>query len=256
LNLRPAPLALRRSPEDSARFGLEIWRADIARLDAPSLIDALRRERVDVAIIRLPAQALPSIHSLADVGLTPLVADTRVTYDIALTDAESDEDNVELVAAMPEDAPRLEARVREIFARYPTHYHVNPLLAADDILDGYAEWAASFVRSSSPECIAWHVALHDEIVGFSCCTFDAASGEAVGVLNGIAPTARGRGIYRAMFRRMLSTLAKRGARRFSIATQAHNIAVQRVWTSEGLGLRSAANTIHINSLFNRESRSA
>ena len=44
-------------------------------------------------------------------------------------------------------------------------------------------------------------------------------------------------------------------RRFAIATQMQNVAVQRIWLSEGLLLRRTDNTVHINSLFGRAQES-
>ena len=248
--------ALHRSPEDSARFGFDVWRGDVARIDAPSFIELLERERADIAIVRVPAGALHSLRSFDGTGLAPIVADTRVTYDVEFTQARTDGGDIELVPAKVADAPRIEALVHEIFAEYATHYHANPLLDPRDILDGYAEWAAGYARFASSDRIAWLVQRNGKAVGFSCCALDAANDSAVGILNGVVPDARGSGIYRGMFRRMLRTFRERGVKRFSIATQAQNIAVQRVWTSEGLGIRSAENTIHLNALFGRASRGA
>jgi predicted acetyltransferase len=136
---------------------------------------------------------------------------------------------------------------REIFAGYATHYHANPLFAPDKILDGYAEWAASH-SDQIDGTGAWIVERDKNIVGFSCYRVDTQQGLAVGVLNGILPGARGRGNYRAMLRAMLDHFTALGVRRFSIATQLHNVAVQRTWVSEGLTLGDVSNTVHINML--------
>ncbi len=123
---------------------------------------------------------------------------------------------------------------RAIFVDYESHYHANPLFARDKILDGYAEWAARHVEADDGSA-AWLVERDGELAGFSCYRIDA-DGTAIGVLNGVLPAARGRGVYRGMLHRMLEHFAAMGARRFEIATQTHNTIVQRVWAESGLSL--------------------
>jgi hypothetical protein len=134
---------------------------------------------------------------------------------------------------------------RAIFADYATHFHANPLFAHDRILDGYAEWAARHAKAHDGSA-AWLVEHEGALAGFSCYSVDVASGAATGVLNGILPEARRRGAYRAMLGAMLADFSTNGLRRFHIATQAHNAAVQRVWTSLGLALERESHTVHIN----------
>jgi ribosomal protein S18 acetylase RimI-like enzyme len=69
-----------------------------------------------------------------------------------------------------------------------------------------------------------------------------------GVLNGVLPDQRGRGIYRDMLRAMLARFASDGIERFVISTQAHNTTVQRVWLSEQLTFERNESTVHINAL--------
>lgn len=244
--------SLQHSPLESARFGLRVFRADVDTIDAAALMDTLQRERVDVAILRLPADAIASLNALREHNLAPIVADTIVRYDIDLSATHADlDDAVVLREATPADAALLESLAREIFAGYITHYHANPLFPAAKILDGYAEWAASHVRGERADNAAWLIETGGEIAGFSCYRLDPANGLAVGVLNGILPSKRGRGIYRRMLQRMLREFGTRGMRRFAIATQVQNVAVQRNWASQGLSLRRADNTVHINAMFGR-----
>jgi predicted acetyltransferase len=122
------------------------------------------------------------------------------------------------------------------------------LFAHAAILDGYAEWASSHLNVDDDSALAWLVEADGDVVGFSCCRVDRSTGLAIGTLNGILPRARGRGVYRGMFRTMLRHFAEIGMRRFAIATQIHNVAVQRVWASDGLSLQSTSNTVHINAM--------
>jgi len=236
------------SPHESARFGLQIFRASVETIDAERIASEIERERVDVAILRLPASAIASADALARYGLAPIVADTQVVYRAGLdTYAHPPADlSVALRPATRGDAALLDRMARAIFADYESHYHANPLFARDKILDGYAEWAARHVESDDGSA-AWLVEHDDEVAGFSCYRIDA-DGTAIGVLNGVLPTVRGRGIYRGMLHQMLRRFAAMGARRFEIATQTHNTIVQRVWVRSGLSLQARYNTLHVNAM--------
>jgi RimJ/RimL family protein N-acetyltransferase len=241
---------LRLSPLETARFDLRVFRGDVETIDADALADEIERERVDVAILRLPAREIGNLHALARRGLAPIVADTQVRYgiDLAPPRVASDGDaRLSLRPATPDDADRLARMARAIFADYVTHYHANPLFAYDKALDGYAEWAARHVAADDGSA-AWLVEWDGELAGFSCYRVDRVAGTAIGVLNGILPAARGHGVYRAMLRKMLVAFADMRVARFEIATQVHNVTVQRAWTALGLSLQGASCTIHVNAL--------
>ena len=247
----PAGSVLHFSPTETARFGLRVFRGAVATIDAAALADEIERERIDVAILRVPAREIGSLHTLSQHGFAPIVADTLVFYDIDLGTRHPPagaDTSVRLRAATPDDADLLARMARTIFADYVSHYHANPLFARDQTLDGYAEWAARHVAADDGSA-AWLVERAGELAGFSCYRIDpAGGGSAIGVLNGILPAARGRGTYGAMLRAMLDAFAEIRMARFEIATQVHNLAVQRVWTREGLSLQGASNTVHINAL--------
>jgi predicted acetyltransferase len=246
----PAGSVLQFSPRDSARFELRVFRGVVDNVDTDALAAEIDRERVDVAILRIPARMLGALNGFARHGLAPIVADTLVWYDTDLPasrTAPGANSAVTLRAATEKDAELLADMAREIFADYVSHYHANPLFEHDKILEGYAEWAARHVGATDGSA-AWLVEHAGELAGFSCCRADRASGTAIGVLNGVLPSARGRGIYRGMLRAMVDAFAEMGMKRFEISTQVHNVAVQRVWMAHGLVLRSASNTVHVNAL--------
>lgn len=236
------------SPRESARFGLRIGRASVDTIDAADLVSALEREPLDVAILRVPSRAIEGLDDLGRYGLSLIIADTLVRYEIDLRsrDASANASGVVLRPATRNDSRLLESTTRETFAGYISHYHANPRFPPNKILDGYAEWATTHLDPDDDHTGAWIIERDGGTVGFSCYRLDTKDSLAVGVLNGIVPRARGKGNYRAMLRRMLDHFARLGIRRFSIATQAHNVAVQRTWTSEGLVLCDVNNTVHIN----------
>lgn len=233
---------LQPSPLDSARFGRRVFRAALQRIHTAQLVDELRAQRVDTLILRIPAEAVGSVASLYDVGLRPIVADTHVEYEAPLDAVAITSPSAEFSEVAASDSETLRAVARSVFEGYSSHYNANPLLSAAAIADGYADWASHFAHA--PATPTWFVGPREAIVGFSCCRVDGD--QARGVLNGILPAARGAGRYRAMLCGMLKHFRASGLRTFAIATQVHNVAVQRVWAEAGLRLRHAENTIHIN----------
>jgi GNAT superfamily N-acetyltransferase len=243
---------LRFSPLESARFGLSVYRASVDAIDAARIADEIEHERVDVAILRLPAQAIDGVEALVQYGFAPIVADTQVLYGIDLGSRPSmpADASITLRAATRDDARLLDDMARVVFADYESHYYANPLFAREKVLDGYAEWAARHAGADDGSA-AWLVERDGALAGFSCYRIDRAGGTAVGVLNGVLPAARGHGVYRGMLHRMLDHFVGIGMRRFEIATQTHNTIVQRVWAESGFSLQAKCNTLHINALRGR-----
>ncbi len=242
------------SPTESARFGLRIFRANLEQVDACALRAELESARADVAILRIPAHALASVHELSGAGLRPMIADTLVHYSGVLDQgavAAPRNPSLRLKLARDVDADALATMARTIFANYVSHYHANPLFDANAIADGYAEWAARCVPANDAGYSASFIELSGTAVGFSCMKICAATNQAHGVLNGVMPAARRSGVYRDMLRATLAQLAAAGIARFFISTQVHNVIVQRVWADEGLRLDRAENTVHLSPLFNR-----
>lgn len=245
-------MELHYSPLESARFGLRIFRGSADTLDHTALLAELREKKIDTAILRLPAKAIGDLVGLDRLGLTPIVADTLVHYARDLGGYQPRpvrNPTLELRRAGPADRALLDGMVRRIFDDYPNHYRANPLFSRQAILDGYAEWACQHIDTAAT--ITWLVVVNGEPAGFSCCRIDNAAARAHGVLNGILPDASGRGYYRDMLRQMLAYFAGRQIKNFAISTQVHQLAVQRVWSDEGLRLCNAENTIHINALLGK-----
>jgi GNAT superfamily N-acetyltransferase len=238
---------LHPSPLESARFGLRVFRAEVDVIDPDAIAAEIRRDAIDVAIVRVPSHALGTVEGLRRHGFAPIVADTLVGYakDLRPADGIFGGDRLVLRPAGSADAELLTRMARAIFAGYVTHFHANPQFAHDRIVEGYAEWAARHASDRGGGA-AWLVEHDGALAGFSCYRVDAGSGTATGVLNGILPEARRRGAYRAMLEAMLAEFSAKGLLRFEIATQAHNVPVQRVWTSLGLALVRESHTVHIN----------
>jgi hypothetical protein len=248
--------ALVFSPEESGRFHLRVFRGEMDAIDPVALCDELRNQRVDVAIVRLPAHALASIGTLDQAELRIVVADTLVHYSGDLrADAlpKPSHHSLRLCSVGAAESAQLGDVVRAIFSDYTSHYNANKLFAPSAVVEGYAEWAVRHAQPNEERRQAWLIEWDGKTVGFSCVQSSDDGSEVRGTLNGILPAARGYGVYGAMFRSTLACVAASGARRFTIATQVHNLAVQRVWSKEGFVIDKAENTIHINALFGADS---
>ena len=244
-----AATLLHFAAQESRRFGLRVFRAEADVVDADALIETLERERVDVAILRVPETARDSIDALRMRGLAPIFADTIVRYETNLPIVSlALDDGVTLRHATATDAKDLDWLARKIFDGYETHYHANRLFTAAKIVEGYGEWAASHACDEREALGAWFVDLNGEVAGFSCYRVEREKGLAIGVLNGVLPAFRRRGVYGHMLRRMLAEFGSRGLTRFAIATQLQNVAVQRIWRAEGLVLTRTEISAHINAM--------
>lgn len=239
---------------ESSRFKLRVFRAAGDALDERALFQSLLDQRADLLILRLPAPAGTMAARLQRYGLDVTHADTLVYYHADLAEYEPKRlrnPDVSFIEATSADFEILNALIDDIFVDYKSHYHASPLLSPADILAGYKEWARNHVASVDPRNITWIVRTGSRLLGFCCCSFDQAKGEAEGVLYGILPDASGGGLYGDMIRYTQAHFKACGFRRMKVSTQVHNYAVQKVWTREGFSMKQALDTFHVACLFDR-----
>lgn len=137
--------------------------------------------------------------------------------------------------------PHIASVLEDSFAGYVNHYSVNPLLAADVVVAGYAEWAKSTM--ANPVNRVFVVLDHERLIGVAVI---AVSGDVWEVeLASISSAAQGQGNYRKLMERVLASAAEGGASRLVISTQSHNITVQRAWASMGFRPISSIETVHL-----------
>ena len=241
---------LTRAELESARFGLNVARATIDEIDAGALARELMKDRVDIAILRIPARSDPGIAALQALGLSPIHADTLVTYscDLARHAAQAlFNPSLQIRSAEHDDAPGITELVQTVFAEYPNHYRANPLLPREDIVAGYCEWALSHIGADNRTC--WVACVESRIAGLACSAFDSRTGICQGVLHAVSPDFARNRIYTDLIRFTQNTFRERGFSALEISTQVGNLRVQRVWVREGFTLGSAMDTYHINALF-------
>ena len=240
------------SESESNRFNLRVFRLVSESIDAETLVSAMITNRADVVVLRVPSEQLAQLHRLDRSGIPHLVAGTLVYYhaDLGAEAGQLSNPEMRLRRCDPEDAPKLATMVEKIFHGYVNHYSANPLLATDDILAGYAEWATSYI--DRPGRVAFFAELGGSAVGFATCSFEADSCE--GVLYGVAPDAAGQGVYTDIVRLTKRHFGAAGFRRMVVSTQTENVAVQRAWVREAFTLAKSYATIHLNPLFAASAR--
>lgn len=249
MTTRPAQV-LRNSEVESRRFGLRIARGVLGGSAPPdqirSDIDALRP---DIAIFRCAAGETSQIAALVAAGLVPLHADTLVYHRIALADSSAGGGSGRAAAIGPagkEDEHVLAAIVRRSFHGYRNHYHANPLLAADAVLEGYVEWALDYAIRPLEGQQTWVYRADGEARGFATCRMKADRSEVEVVLNATDPSWSGRGFYSTLLRFLIAHYRDAGFTSLTISTQVWNYRVQRVWARAGLVMDHAWDTYHVN----------
>jgi len=234
---------------DSQRFGLRVYRADVAGHESKQIAAELLAEECDLAIIRLPAGASGLAAALSRFGFPVLHCDTLVIYEVDLSrSVVSVPTNPQLQfrIAAPFDVPALEALVADTFSGYRSHYSANPFLDPARVLEGYKEWCQGFLMRL--DGIVWLATIDDCVVAFAACVEDAISKIGEGVLYGVDPRYAGVGIYGDLIRHTRNDFKSKGFRTMRVSTQVWNLAVQKVWAREGFTMASTKDTLHVNSM--------
>lgn len=240
---------LARAPLDSARFGLEVWRA--TEIGAPaSVLPELVASGADVAIYRLPPSASGPVARLAQSGLEVIHAGVLVYYTLDLTRHDPPpprNPDIAIVPTTAADDAELAALVDASFGGYASHYLANPLFAPDRVLAGYREWTLRH-RLDHARTASWVARRDGRLVAFACCAFDAAGGVCDGGIYGVLPGEARSGLFGALIRHTQRHFKDAGFREMRMSSKADNFAVQKVWMREGFHLYAAFDTLHVNAL--------
>jgi GNAT superfamily N-acetyltransferase len=242
-------LILNYSPLESDRFGFNIYRGNIVVLDIPALYDSIQQLKIDIAILRLPCTQNHTLHQLEALGFPYIVADTLVYYSIDLEKcALNNFKNTDITFVKANETHRavMIGLVDAIFVNYTTHYASNPHFKENLIRAGYTEWLLNYIEGSGK--LVWLVEQAGEYIGFASCSFDADTEVCEIVLNGVLPTHAGKGIYTDIVRYAKQHFKAANYKTMLISTQIQNYAVQKVWGREGLSIKNAYTTLHINAM--------
>lgn len=235
---------------ESDRFRLRIFRGAAEGLNAKHILKQLMADKVDVAIMRLPANKQADLTELDKCGIPYLVADTLVYYYTDLLTYQPRaiiNTDLHFVKCELSHIITLDNLVDVLFRGYTNHYNTNSLLDKSDIVEGYKEWARNYINYSGR--IVWLVKKQENYIGFATCSFSENSRECEGVLYGVLPNAAGGGVYGDIIKFTQQYFKNMGYSTMKVSTQVQNYAVQKVWAREGFFMKESFLTLHINSLF-------
>lgn len=214
---------------DSAFFGIPIAQLTATRLDEAGLERALRacrQQRIRCAYLLLDADDARGSALAQTAGFA--VRDVRLTFERALAAGDATAPVAESIApARPAQRAALEALAREAFA------HTRFL--ADERFDRARsrELYAAFVRRGLDGGPARVTLTDADARGFVVCRLDRARGDGAIELIAVAADGRSRGLGGALVAAALATFARAGLRRATVATQAANVASQRLYQHAG-----------------------
>ncbi|WP_020526761.1 GNAT family N-acetyltransferase [Flexithrix dorotheae] len=240
---------------DSQRFGLVIYRAESAEeLNTQNLLTQILDNNIDTAIIRIPTIHLSQLYKLQRTAMPFIVADTLAYYTKNIKDLgrkELKNKDLEFKKAGVEDHHDLNAIVKETFGNYVNHYRMNPFFDNQHVTDGYLDWMRSYAEND-PNRICWLIKRDGKTIGFSTFNFQT-EGIAKGILYGVSPSERGNGIFKDImtFAQNYALEEREEIEQMETITQIENVAVQKVWVSDGFVLDHTSNTIHIDAMLTK-----
>lgn len=243
---------LEYSSLDSNRFGLIIYRANLPEINEQLILEQILSHHIDVAIVRIPSTRLSQLHQLKKTAMPFMVTDTLAYYRRNLPNtvpSQALDPNVSFFIAQPGNHPGINQIVREVLGDYMNHYRMNPFFDNEQVTEGYQDWVRSYAENN-PKRICILAKKHEEIVGFA--TFNLEEEEkAKGILYGVKPTERKKGIFKQMMYCGEVYAIRQGKDYMETTSQIENLPVQQAWTKQGFSLHHTINTIHINAMLTK-----
>ena len=226
----------------SAQFGVEVVRAT----GHGDEFRHLRAEAVscgaDLVIVRCDASDVPAIHGVERAGA--LLMDTHLSLERHTGPVSGRfAEDVTVRVAGPSDVDAVALLARDAFTDYHGHFHADPRLAPR-ATEVYEDWA---VRSLSEPSVADAVLLAEgpdrAVVGFTTLRLDGAT--AIGVLDAVSPTARGRGVYATLGSARIDVAREGGAHHVVVRTHLVNVGARRGLARLGFLPSAQEHTFHL-----------
>lgn len=248
------------SPAESRRFDRVVHRLTVpthCNWSDPEIVALATSADSDLVILRSPSSRNRLGGVLGSlVGYRTLHADSLLYFSRSLA-SDSRGESLPIGLRLATDPPvteRLSNLILATFADYQNHYSANPTLRQDAVEKGYAEWA-SFILSSTEGVV---LTLNDESGPVSfivASTFMSSNGDVHGEisLNGTHPGYRNKGLYRVLLSHCIAHLARHGAKKLWISTQASHRVMIRTWEKVGFNFELGLNTYHFCQAEERQS---
>jgi dTDP-4-amino-4,6-dideoxy-D-galactose acyltransferase len=226
-------------PWDTEFFGFRIGRVNSARLDAAALRATLEwsaREKVRCLYLSADPGCADTL-ALAHEGGFRFV-DLRVDFQAELAAVEPAA-GPGFRAATAQDLPALTELAR--VAHTDTRFFKDAGFPAARVADLYAEWIQRDFRENQVFAIA---GAKGAPAGYVTCAVDAAAHAGRIGLIAVAAGEQGRGLGRILVQGARHWLRERGCREVRVATQASNLAAQRLYQGQGFRTAETRATFH------------
>lgn len=242
-------MGLNYSDVESKRFGMRIYRGQYADFNEQEIERIVNEGNFDIIIVRYPTSTIYEHYRLVDFkNCKTIHADSLVYYSASLQeiDIKPLRNDILFEVIAPDDSEQLDDIIETIFSGYQNHYYANPCLSRPSIIEGYMEWAKSYIREESGR-IAWFAKdrFSGKTIAFATCYNDAKGNSCEGILYGVMPECSGKGVYADLIRFTQSYYKGLGVETMMVSTQLQNVKVQRVWQSHGFKLLKSFETYHI-----------
>ena len=233
---------VRESQMDADRFGFSIAKAAPSSPTEVADLDVWASERgIRMAIIRVPTNDLSIVHALEERGAR--LTDAIVTFTRPLGPDEEFKSDARIRTLQAGDLVPILDIAKRCYAGYQSHYHADPRLDSETCDEVYVSWAR---RCCEPGSAADEMLVAEddgEVVGFFSVKSHGATGE--GVLSGVDPRYRSRGLYHAFMQAAMASLRNAGVEEMHVSTQIWNSTVQRAWTRQGFLPATSTLTFHL-----------
>ena len=234
---------------ESKRFDAIIYRCKTNNFDIDVLIDSIKKNMIDVLILRLPTNTKSEHNKLLSLPYPVLHADSLVYYKCDLSKIENNKilrDDLSFVVLKKDKYDTIKNIIPIIFQNYQNHYFSNPIFDKDKITAGYTEWALSFLVD--PKKICWSIVnATKKVVAIACCSFYLEQNICEINLAGTVPEFSRQGVYSFLIKQIQLFLINNNYENILISTQLQNVAVQKNWIREGFNMVYSYDTYHINS---------
>lgn len=235
---------------DQIRFGIVTAKCIIRdQHDLLNLTQWCNEYKIELVIARVKTDNISIVKTLEDQNFR--LMDTLIYYKRDLM-------NYNLNVPTPPQGYRLERDTRPnaiemeetaalAFKGYIGHYHADYRLPKSKSDAVYSSWALN--SAVDPEVANQIVSVYREydtgasqLAAFA--TLNYKQTECEGVLFGVHPAHRQKGLHQLLIRTALACAAERGCTSLISSTQINNIQVQRNWAREGLLPSESYYTLH------------
>jgi len=237
------------SAVESRGLGFNVWRGELNSINTKKLSKIIKKNKVDVAIISIPAARKDLILRLQDLNYPVIFADILIYYSMSQEDFNSrnspDNLGISFVPIISKHFSIIDELIEDIFHGYQNHYTANPLLSVD-IVAAYQEWIRLFASDQENSRTGWILKKADSYIAFLTCDFTAQCCEIV--LTGVSTFARDMGVFMDMLNFLINHCKELGVTKIIVSTQLHNYAAQSAYIRKGFLIDRAFITVHINSM--------